>query len=298
MLATVNSLYDPLGFVSPVTMQGKAVLRELSTEQKGWDEPLPTDREEEWNKWRNSLKDLEQLQIPRCYLPFSQATAVKKELCIFSDASTMAIGTVAYLRALNSEGQWHTGFIMGKSKVSPRPAHTVPRLELCAAVLAVEVYELIRDEMDIEADAVRFFIDSKIVLGYIHNNTKRFYTYVANRVTRIRKATHPAQWCYIATSDNPADHATRPVAASTLAHTNWFSGPSFLTQPKTDTWHSDAFTLMDPETDAEIRPEVKTFITKASVTQLESEHFERFSHWIRLSHYCITKTCNSIIQEN
>lgn len=48
VLATVNSLYDPLGFVSPITMQGKALLRELSAEQRGWDEPLPVEREEEW----------------------------------------------------------------------------------------------------------------------------------------------------------------------------------------------------------------------------------------------------------
>lgn len=194
VLAIVNSLYDPLGFVAPITMQGKALLRELPTEQKEWDESLPAERVEEWNKWRCSLKNLEQLQIPRCYLPFSQAIAVKKDLCIFSDASTMAKGAVAYLRALDGEGQWHAGFIMGKSKVAPRPAHTVPRLELCAAVLAVEMYELIRDEMDIDVDAVRFFTDSKIVLGYIHNSTKRFYTYVANRVIRIRKTTHPEQW--------------------------------------------------------------------------------------------------------
>ncbi|KAK7879264.1 hypothetical protein WMY93_033946, partial [Mugilogobius chulae] len=103
VLATVNSLYDPLGFVSPITMQGKALLRELTTEQNDWDEPLPAEREEEWNRWRNSLKDLEQLQMPRCYLPFSQSTAVSKELCIFSDSSTLAIGAVAYLRALDSE---------------------------------------------------------------------------------------------------------------------------------------------------------------------------------------------------
>lgn len=105
VLATVTSLYDPLGFVSPISMQGKALLRELSAEQKDWDEPLPVEREEEWNKWRNSLKDLEQLQIPRCYLSFSQATAVREELCIFSDASTLAIGAVAYLRALDSEAK-------------------------------------------------------------------------------------------------------------------------------------------------------------------------------------------------
>lgn len=33
VLATVNSLYGPLGFVAPITMQGKALLCELSAEQ-------------------------------------------------------------------------------------------------------------------------------------------------------------------------------------------------------------------------------------------------------------------------
>lgn len=34
ILSTVNSLYDPLGFVCPITMQGKALVRELSTIQE------------------------------------------------------------------------------------------------------------------------------------------------------------------------------------------------------------------------------------------------------------------------
>lgn len=93
-----------------------------------------------------------------------------------SDASTMAIGAVAYLRIIDNEGQCYVGFIMGKSKLAPRPAHTVPRLELCVAVLAVELYELVGDEIDIDVDAVNFFTDNRIVLGYIHNSTRRFYT--------------------------------------------------------------------------------------------------------------------------
>lgn len=41
VLSTVNSLYDPLGFVAPITMQGKALVRDLSSEQSEWDAPLP-----------------------------------------------------------------------------------------------------------------------------------------------------------------------------------------------------------------------------------------------------------------
>lgn len=40
-MSTINSLYDPLGFVAPVTVQGKAILRELTAENGDWGVPLP-----------------------------------------------------------------------------------------------------------------------------------------------------------------------------------------------------------------------------------------------------------------
>ncbi|KAI3365733.1 hypothetical protein L3Q82_000698 [Scortum barcoo] len=160
VLSTVNSFYDPLGFVAPITMQGKALMRELSAEQSEWDAPLLPEKESEWNLWKESLKALEDLHIQRCYISVSLSSTQRKELCIFSDASTVAIGAVAYLRAVDTQGQYHVGFVMGKSKLAPRPAHTIPRLELCAAVLAVELYELISEEMDTVMDAVKFFTDN------------------------------------------------------------------------------------------------------------------------------------------
>lgn len=117
---------------------------------------------------------------------------------------------------------------MGKSRLAPCPAHTIPPLELCAGVLAVERYELIRDEIDAEVEAVKFFLDSKIVLGYICNSTKRFYMYVSNRVIRIRRSTQPDQWHYVPTDLNPAELATRCVPTTQLRHGNWFSGAAFL----------------------------------------------------------------------
>ncbi|KAM4544606.1 uncharacterized protein PAE49_017493 [Odontesthes bonariensis] len=282
ILSTVNSLYDPLGFVAPVVMQGKALVRELSTEQ-GWDTPLDPEKKTQWNTWKDSLKALENLRINRCYIPVLLTSAQRRELCIFSDASTIAIGAVAYLRAITADGKPHMGFVMGKSRLAPRPAHTIPRLELCAAVLAVQMYELIRDEMDIDVDAVRFFTDSRIVLGYIHNSSRRFYVYVANRVTRIRQATHPDQWSYTPTDLNPADHATRFMPAAELQQSSWFSGPNFLTRETTEeTPEPNIFNLVEPEADTEIRPEVAVLATKALDARLGCQRFERFSSWRNL----------------
>ncbi len=104
--------------------------------------------------------------------------------------------------------------------------------------------------------------------------------YHSHSVTRIRRSSQPEQWHFISTEDNPADHGTRPVAATLLGDTNWYSGPSFLRkdhgavplQPK-------SFDLAEPDTDADVRPLIITFATKASATLPVSHRFECFSSW-------------------
>lgn len=114
--------------------------------------------------------ELEQVSIQGAYIPVPLSCCKWIELCVFADASTMAIVAVAYLRALDFHGKWHVGFVMGKSKLALYPMHTVPHLELCAAVLAVELAEVIQSEMDIELQAVRFFTDSRIITKVIEQS--------------------------------------------------------------------------------------------------------------------------------
>ncbi|KAK0156616.1 hypothetical protein N1851_000047 [Merluccius polli] len=116
VLSTVNSIYDPLGFIAPVTIQGKAILRELTQDNGDWDSPLPQGMEEMWNTWRSSLKDLTSLQIPRTYSEISPAKGSRRELIVFCDASTKAIGSVAYLKLTDTDRNVHVGFVMGKAQ--------------------------------------------------------------------------------------------------------------------------------------------------------------------------------------
>lgn len=138
--------------MAPVTTQGRALLRGLTVELSDWDTPLPADKLSKWEAWRDSLQDLKLLHIPRTYTAASLAKAVKTELCVFSDASTKAIGAVAYLKAIQEDEQIQIRFVVGKSKLAPQSEPTIPRLELCAAVLAMEMAELIHDELDVKLD--------------------------------------------------------------------------------------------------------------------------------------------------
>ncbi|XP_035988362.1 uncharacterized protein LOC118560918 [Fundulus heteroclitus] len=276
VLSSVNSVFDPLGLLAPVTIQGRALLRELTSENSDWDSPLPVDKQSKWETWRNSLQDLKDLHVPRTYTSTSLSQATHKELCLFSDASTKAIGAVAYLKAVQTDGKVEVGFIMGKAKLAPLSEPTIPRLELCAAVLAVEMADLIQDELHLQFDIVRFYTDSKVVLGYICNESKRFYTYVHNRVQRIRQSSKPGQWYYVRTEENPADHASRSLPTAQLTKSTWFTGPSFIHRSPVETTHeSEIFELIEPDKDSEIRPQVKTYATHLQV--LSSKRFERFS---------------------
>lgn len=100
---------------------------------------------------------------------------------------------VAYLKVTTQNGKSEVGFVFGKAKLAPQPELTIPRQELCAAVLAVEIAELIDEEMDLKFDSITYYSDSKVVLGYIHNQTRRIYVYVSNRVQRIWQSMSPEQ---------------------------------------------------------------------------------------------------------
>lgn len=124
---------------------------------------------------------------------------------------------------------------------------------------------------------MRVYTDSKVVLGYIFNETKRFDIYVHNRVQRIRHSTQPHQWNFVPTHLNPADAASRGLPSEQLTSSFWFTGPPFLLGAGQDELEKRPYILVSPETDAELRPECVTCVTNLSQRNLGSERFQRFS---------------------
>ncbi len=123
VLSVVNSLFDPLGFVTSATIQGRYLLQQLSSEVGEWDSPLPDDKQAEW---RESLQHLQELQILRYYSSFSPSSSKN---CVFADASVKAISAIAYLKTTNQNNQSDIRFVFDKSKLVPVRKTTIPHLE-------------------------------------------------------------------------------------------------------------------------------------------------------------------------
>ena len=235
VLSLIGSVYDPFNIVSPFTLQGKLIQRRIlmGSHDSGfdWDAPLPQSFESEWLAWVDELKHLDSVSIPRCYKESGFGDARTIELHVFCDASEHSIGHVIYLRQISHQGVVNVAFVTASSKVAPRGTKSIPRLELCAAFNATIATSHVLEELDLSIDSVRYYTDSRVVLGYLNNQDRRFNRYVSRRIDGILGASTAAQWFYVSTHENPADLATKPTTIPNLLESNWFSGPDFLEAP-------------------------------------------------------------------
>ena len=152
---------------------------------------------------------------------------------------------------------------MGKSRVKPLKKVTIPRMELAAAKLAVQMNKVIQEELGVCSNNTFYWTDSESVLRYIHNQHSRFHTYVANRLQVIHEGSTPEQWNYIPTSLNPADHASRGLSPSNVEQTDiWFKGPSFLMEPQA-AWPKTKWNNTISSDDPEVRQTCSATIVDA-----------------------------------
>ena len=111
---------------------------------------------QKWQSWKESLSGLQDVSFPRQNVPHSFQGRVQNILHISCDASEKAIAVVAYLYVVHEENGHHIGFVIGKTKVAPPHGHTIPRLELCSALLAIEIYQLVNENLNIAFEKVNF----------------------------------------------------------------------------------------------------------------------------------------------
>ena len=103
-------------------------------------------------------------------------------LHVFCDASLTGYSARAYFCVEYDDGFVQCLFTLGKAHVAPLKPVTVPRLEMTAAVIAVKVAFMIRNEVEFYLDCIVFWCDATVVLLYINNTSSRYKSFVANRL--------------------------------------------------------------------------------------------------------------------
>lgn len=243
ILSQVASLYDPLGLVIPFTIRCKILMRQLITlkrEQNGvdqtlsWDDPIPADMYDQWVCLFKDMFALEKVRFQRCVKPDSAIG--NPTLVVYADASNVAYSTCAYVRYQLQDGTYSAQLLAAKGRIAPLRQITIPRLELCAAVLSSRLRKAIEKELKFVFKRVFHLVDSQIVRSQIQRESHGFETFVATRVAEIQTHTDTSEWWWVTSEDNAADYATRPQHPLSLGSESvWQNGPKYLTLP-VDKW--------------------------------------------------------------
>ncbi len=263
-------LYDPHGLISPHTIRARIILQKIWRARVDWDEAIPDEIEAEWQEWLLATEVLPQLRIPRCLHPVrEEEPTAPEEVHIFCDASGDAYAAAAYFLT-TYEGERFARLAISKAKVAPLHLTSIPRMELMAATLALDLRTAIIQALPVKDSAVTFWTDSTNVLCWLNADSRMLHTFVGTRVARIQQQTEREQWRWVDTKNNPADIPSRGVTANKLAEKDniWFCGPPFLREAREQWPHRHG----DPQPSEDTMREVKKETGFAMITQSKNNN--------------------------
>ena len=170
ILSLVSRAFDPLGWVSPLTVRGKIFLQTLWKEKMGWVQTLNT---EQVKVIRDILQRVDEFSFPRHILQ------EHSELHVLAEASSRAYG--AAVHTVNNNHQC-SNLLISKARVRPcrEDRLTIPKLELTASLIGAR---LIRYHSNLfKFDTIYLWSDSKVAISWITSDRDVKDVYIANRV--------------------------------------------------------------------------------------------------------------------
>ena len=221
----VPSVYDPLGLISPFVLIGKMIVSAACKEVKSWEAKLPSKYVDLTLNWAKDFDKIENVVFNR---HAGIQNPRKLELYGVSDASAHALGACVYLISTAQDGSIHSNLLISKTRNAPKIEHTIPRLELTAAVLLINLVNHVLKVYQNEKMEVTYFSDSADVIFWIYSGHFSWKPYVANQLKKLKKHSDVLSWRHIDGKDNPSDLASRGTPILELVdNTFWSEGPEF-----------------------------------------------------------------------
>ncbi|RXN15829.1 pao retrotransposon peptidase superfamily [Labeo rohita] len=172
-------IFDPMGFLTTFAVHVKCLFQEMWIQGLGWNEELPTDLAQKWQKWCSELPQIHHIVIPRWYGVKSEYKHNVQQLHVFCDASKKVYSTVAYLLRETDDGTKTTCLVASKSRVALLKKMSLPRLELMGAVIGARLGNNLLKPLNMELQQVHLFTDSMIVLQWIHSPAHKWKQFVS-----------------------------------------------------------------------------------------------------------------------
>ena len=234
ILSTISQVFDPLGLLAPCIIRMKVLMQLIWLRKLDWDQLVSDDVAEQWRGFCQDLLHLNSVNVCRRAIH-----GEKIELHGFADASERAYGAALYARSF-SNGAWTSHLLCSKTRVSPLKTVSIPRLELCAAVLLTRLLRRVYTSLCLPVSSVQLWSDSTVFLHWVQTPPRLLTTFVSNRIAEIQSLDIEVEWHHVRTADNPADYASRGLSPLDLVDNGlWWHGSSFMERHFWRRWSSE-----------------------------------------------------------
>ena len=261
------SIYDPLGYLCPITARLKTIFQMLGKDKLDWDAKIPNKIKKVWDDAIQAVDKIRSLRLPR-YVLFNSFDLI--ELHGFCDASKNVYCAVIYFRIFMKTGGIRCSYLCSKSKVAPIKPTSIPRLELLGCKLLSKLVKDVRTAVSgrIEIARTCCWSDSKVALYWIKGKEKVWKPWVESRVEKVRNAIPDCEWNHVRGELNPADIPTGSIKDK-FDEDVWRNGPKFLSSD-CDFYLDEVF---DNKTVADALIECKKGLSSSVTTMLASNSF-------------------------
>ncbi|XP_044580471.1 uncharacterized protein LOC123262367 [Cotesia glomerata] len=278
ILSDIAKIFDPIGILGPIVLAAKTIIQECWKLKVHWDETVPQELHLRWCKFAEQLPLIKDFSVERNIL-IPDPTDI--QLHGFCDASRVGYGACIYIRSVNKHGDVIVKLVCSKSRVAPIKDVTIPKLELCGALLLAKLYKDTIPSFNFDISKVTFWSDSTIVLQWLKRSPSTLKVFEANRVTQIQTLCSKIEWRHVRTKDNPADCLSRgQLPSEFLNNKMWLIGPTWLSQDPLN-WPN-----LKPAVLSEL-PGVRKITCLLASTDNLFKRFSSYSKLINSFSYCL-----------
>ena len=255
--------FDSLGLISALVIPAKSILKEahdLKLTFKGKNSNLPTYLFNKFEKWAQQLQQLDSLAFKR-HVPVDDSTTFH---CFCDASSEVGFGAAIYARTLTpttkGTNKWESNLLIARARIKPSGPISVPRLELKALLLGVQLAQEVMSAINARTDAFTLYSDSTVVLYQLRIPIGKLRQYEANRIRPCIESGFLFR--KIPTDDNPADIFSRGATVAQTKTHMYQHGPKFLLKPESE-W---------PKQDSEnIPPDFRTGLKESATVHAISQ---------------------------
>ena len=276
ILATVNSVFDPLGIKLPMLNRARLFLQMLQNRPGlEWDTVIST---EDLQEWRKICKQYNNANGPVLNRYVGSMTDSYELLC-FCDSSGEIYGTVIYIKNRRTN-ELH--FLLAKNRLISKTGQkrSMPALELTSILLGAETVSEVRQDLagdaclaPVRIEDVKIYSDSLVAIHWVNSyvsmeKQNKKTPYVRNRLDKLDRVAEncPMTITHVDGIKNPADCTTRRISGALLEKSNYLTGYDRDGNTATQEAHEDILTVRLPRTEVYKKSDlVATVLTQTAV---------------------------------